>query len=67
MVKKEEQKNVNTANYVVTRVFANKPIKEIILENEKEARLMREYLGCYGGEHALLEAVVHSASKLAAI
>lgn len=32
MVKKEEQKNVNTANYVVTRVFANKPIKEIILE-----------------------------------
>ena len=30
-----------------------------ILENEKEARLMREYLGCYGGEHALLEAGIY--------
>ena len=32
MAKKEEQKNVNTANYIITRVFADKPLKEIILE-----------------------------------
>ena len=36
MVKKEEeQKTTNTANYVITRVFANKPLKEIILEKLK--------------------------------
>lgn len=35
MKEKEEQKNVNTANYVVTRVFANKPLKEIFLEKLK--------------------------------
>ena len=35
MAKKEEQKNTNTANYVVTRVFADKPLKEIILEKLK--------------------------------
>lgn len=35
MAKKEEQKKVNTANYVVTRVFADKPLKKIIIERLK--------------------------------
>ena len=35
MVKKEEQKNVNTANYVITRVFADKPLKKIFVERLK--------------------------------
>ena len=35
MAKKEEPKNVNTANYVITRVFADKPLKEIILKKLK--------------------------------
>ena len=36
MVKKEkEQKATNVANYVITRVFADKPLKEIILEKLK--------------------------------
>lgn len=32
MAKKEEHKNVNTANYIVTRTFSNKTLKEVILE-----------------------------------
>lgn len=35
MVKKEEQKNTNKANYIITRVFADKPLKKIILERLK--------------------------------
>lgn len=35
MVKKEEQKNVNTANYVITRVFADKPLKKIFVDKLK--------------------------------
>ena len=35
MVKKDEQKKVNTANYVVTRVFADKPLKKIFVEKLK--------------------------------
>lgn len=32
MVKKEEEKKAtNTANYVITRVFSDKPLKEVIL------------------------------------
>ena len=36
MAKKEEQKNTKTANYVITRVFADKPLKEIILKKLKD-------------------------------
>ena len=35
MAKKEEQKNANMANYVITRVFADKPLKEIICKQIK--------------------------------
>ena len=35
MVKKEEQKSVNTANYVITRVFADKPLKKIFVDKLK--------------------------------
>lgn len=35
MVKKEEQKSVNTANYVITRVFAGKPLKKIFVDKLK--------------------------------
>lgn len=35
MVKKDEQKKVNAANYVVTRVFADKPLKKIFVEKLK--------------------------------
>ena len=35
MVKKEKQKSVNTANYVITRVFADKPLKKIFVEKLK--------------------------------
>lgn len=35
MVKKEEQKNANTANYVITRVFAGKPLKKIFIDKLK--------------------------------
>ena len=33
--KEKEQKTTNNANYVITRVFANKPLKEIISEKIK--------------------------------
>lgn len=35
MAKKEEQKNTKTANYVIIRVFADKPLKEIICKQIK--------------------------------
>ena len=33
--KEKEEKTTSAANYVITRVFADKPLKEIILEKIK--------------------------------
>ena len=35
MKKKEEQKSANVANYVITRVFADKPLKKIFVDKLK--------------------------------